>query len=88
VTSISADTADNTGGEVFGVRAVVLAVADLAAVLAGLVFVVTESTVERGELAQLVPLELVLAFGNRSSLGINQYELQQNETDKMNSPSQ
>jgi hypothetical protein len=88
VTSISADTADNTGGEVFGVRAVVLAVADLAAVLAGLVFVVTESTVERGELAQLVPLELVLAFGNRSSLGVNQYELQQNETDKMNSPSQ
>jgi len=42
-------------------------VADLAAVLAGLVLVVTEGTVERGELAQLVALELILTFGNRSS---------------------
>lgn len=40
---------------------------NLAAVLAGLVFVVTEGTVECGELAQLVALELVLAFGDRGS---------------------
>jgi hypothetical protein len=71
VTSISTDAADDTGGEVFGVRAVVLAVTDFAAVLTGLVFVVTECTVERGKLAQLVTLELVLAFRDRSSLGIN-----------------
>jgi len=42
-------------------------VTNLAAVLAGLVFVVTEGTVECGELAQLVALELVLAFGDRGS---------------------
>jgi uncharacterized membrane protein len=71
VTSISTDAADDTGGEVFGVRAVVFAVTDFAAVLTGLVFVVTECTVERGKLAQLVTLELVLAFRNRSGLGIN-----------------
>jgi hypothetical protein len=40
---------------------------DLATVLAGLVLVVTEGTVKRSELAKLVPLELVLAFGNRRS---------------------
>jgi len=49
--SISTDATDNPGGEVFGIWAVVLAVTDLAAVLAGLIFVVTEGTVERGELA-------------------------------------
>lgn len=75
VTSISTDTADDACREVLSVRAVVLAVADLAAVLAGLVLVVTEGTVERGELAQLVALELILTFGNRSSLSVNQYEL-------------
>ena len=61
---------------------------DLAAVLTGLIFVVTESTVERGKLAQLVSLELVLAFGDRSSLGVNQYEFRQNEMDGINSPFQ
>jgi hypothetical protein len=33
-------------------------------VLAGLIFVVTERAVQGGELAQLVALEFVLAFGN------------------------
>ena len=88
VTSISTDTADNTSREVLSIRAVVLAVTNLAAVLAGLVFVVTEGTVECGELAQLVALELVLAFGDRGSLGVNQYGLPHDETDRVNSPSQ
>jgi hypothetical protein len=88
VTSISTDAANDTGGEVFGVWAVVLAVTDFAAVLAGLVFVVTEGTVERGELAQLVTLELVLAFRNRSSLRLCQHELRKHEMGGMNSPSQ
>lgn len=37
-------------------------------VLAGLVLIVTEGTVEGSELTELVALELVLAFGNRSGL--------------------
>lgn len=37
-------------------------------VLASLIFIVTESTVESGELTELVTLELVLTFRNRSGL--------------------
>jgi len=68
VSSIATDTADDASGEVLGVGAVVLAVANFATVLAGLVFVVTESTVEGCELTQLVALELVLSFGDGGSL--------------------
>lgn len=42
--------------------------ADLAAVLAGLVLVVTEGTVEGSKLAKLVALELILSFGNGRGL--------------------
>lgn len=37
-------------------------------VLTSLVLIVTEGTVESSQLTQLVALELVLAFGDRSSL--------------------
>lgn len=37
-------------------------------VLAGLVLVVTEGTVQRGQLSELVTLELILTFGNGGSL--------------------
>jgi hypothetical protein len=68
MTSVATDTANNVGSEVLGVRAVVLAVTNFAAVLASLVLVVTKGTVERGEFTQLVSLELVLAFGDGGSL--------------------
>jgi hypothetical protein len=68
MTSVATDTANNVGSEVLGVRAVVLAVTNFAAVLASLVLVVTKGTVERGEFTQLVPLELVLAFRDGGSL--------------------
>jgi hypothetical protein len=68
MTSITTNTTNNVGGEVLSVRAVVLAVANFAAVLASLVLVVTEGTVECGEFTQLVALELVLTFGNGGSL--------------------
>jgi len=67
VTSITADTADNVGSVVLLFRAVIFAMTDLTAVLAGLVLVVTKGTVQSGKLAKLVPLELVLAFRDRSS---------------------
>ena len=71
MTSVTADTTDDVGSVVLSVRAVVLAVADFTTVLASLVLVVTQGTVERGELTQLVALELVLAFRNGGSLWIN-----------------
>ena len=71
---VAADTTDDVGGEVTGLRAVVLAMANLAAVLAGLVLVVTEGTVERGKLTELVALELVLTFRYGGSLWlVHQY---------------
>lgn len=39
-------------------------------VLASLILIITESTVEGGELSKLVALKLILAFGDRSSLVI------------------
>lgn len=64
VTCITAHTADDAGGEVLLLRTVIFAMTDLTAVLACLIFVITECTVESGQLTQLVTLELVLAFGN------------------------
>jgi hypothetical protein len=68
VTSLTTDTADDARREVLLLRAVVLAMADFSAVLAGLVLVVTKGTVERGELTELVALEFVLTFGNGGGL--------------------
>ena len=65
---VAADATDDVGGVVLGLRAVVLAMPDFAAVLAGLVLVVAEGTVEGGEFAELVALELVLAFGDGGGL--------------------
>jgi len=64
VASITADTADDVGGVVLLLRAVILAMSNLAAVLAGLVFVITQSSVQGSKLTKLVTLELVLALGN------------------------
>lgn len=51
VTSVATDTADNAGCEVLAVGTVVLAMSNLAAVLAGLVLIVSQSTVERSQLS-------------------------------------
>lgn len=67
---VTTDTADDVGREVLLLRTVVLAMTDLAAVLACLVLVVTQGTVQGSKLTQLVTLELVLAFRNRCSLMI------------------
>ena len=71
VTRLATNTADDARGEVLLLRAIILAVTNFTTVLTGLVLVVAEGTVERGKLAQLVTLELVLAFRDRSSLGID-----------------
>lgn len=68
MTSIAADTTDNVGCEVLFLWAVILPVADHAAVLASLVLIVTKCTVERRKFSELVALQFVLAFGNGRSL--------------------
>jgi hypothetical protein len=73
--SVATDATDNTSSVVLFLRAVVLAVADLATVLASLVLVVSEGTVERSEFSELVSLEFVLAFRNGRSLGSISIEL-------------
>ena len=66
---VTADAADDVGCVVLFLRAVILAMADLATVLAGLVLIVTQRSVERSEFTELVALELVLTFGDGGSLG-------------------
>lgn len=54
--------ANNVGSIVALFRAVVLAMTETTAVLANLVFIVSESSVECGQFAQLVLFENILAF--------------------------
>lgn len=64
VACVTADTADDAGSVVLLLRAVVLAVSNLATVLASLVFIIAERSVQGSKLTELVALQLVLAFGN------------------------
>lgn len=70
MTSLTTDATDDAGSEVLLLWTIVLAMANLSAVLTGLVLVVTKGTVEGGKLAELVALELVLAFGDGSRLNV------------------
>lgn len=65
---VATNAADDAGGEILLLGTVILAMADLTTVLTGLVLVVTERSVEGGELTKLVALEFVLALRNRGSL--------------------
>jgi len=66
VASVATNATDNVGGEVALLGTVVLAMSDLTTVLASLVLVITESTVESRQLTKLVALELILTFGDGS----------------------
>jgi hypothetical protein len=68
VAGVATDTADDVGGEVASVGAVVFAVSNFATVLAGLVLVVAEGAVQGGQFAKLITLELILAFGDGCGL--------------------
>jgi hypothetical protein len=65
MSSLTTNTANDARSEVLLLGTVVLAMTDLATVLAGLVLVVTEGTVKGSKLTELVSLEFVLAFGDR-----------------------
>lgn len=62
--STSADTADDVRCEVTLFGTIVLAVTDIAAVLADLIFVVAKCTVEGGEFPKLVTFVIILTFGS------------------------
>lgn len=68
VAGIATHPTDDAGSKILLLRAVVLAVSDLATVLASLVFVVTQGSVQGSELTELVTLQFVLALRNGSSL--------------------
>ena len=64
VTCATTDTTDNVRCEVTLLWTVILAVTDTTAVLADLVFIIAQSTVERSKFTELVPLVVILALGS------------------------
>lgn len=68
MTGRAADTTDDVGCEVALLRTIVLAVTDPTAVLADLVLVVAQSSVQRGQLAKLVTLVVILTLRRGGSL--------------------
>lgn len=68
VSCTTTDPTDDVRGEVALLWTIVFAMTDSATILADLVLVVTECTIERSKFAQLITLVVVLAFGCGSSL--------------------
>lgn len=68
VASVTTDTANNASRKVLTLRAVVLAMANLSAVLTGLIFVISKGAVKGSKFAKLVSLEFVLTLRDGSRL--------------------
>ena len=64
----TADTADDVRCEVTLLRTVILAMTNTTAILADLVLVIAQSTVQSRELAELITLVVILPFWGRRSL--------------------
>lgn len=62
------DTTDDVSSKVALLRALILPVTDVAAVLTDLVFVVTKGSIESSKFAELIALVIVLAFRCGSGL--------------------
>lgn len=65
---VTTNSADDAGSKVLSLGTIVLAMPNLSTVLTSLVFIISKSTVEGGQLSKLVTLEFVLTFRDRSSL--------------------
>ena len=63
-----ADTTDDVSSKVALLRALILPVTDVAAILAHLILIISKSSVESGEFTELVAFVIVLAFGRGSGL--------------------
>jgi len=68
MTGVTADTTNDVRSVVLLLGTVILAMANLTTVLAGLVLVITQSSVQGSEFTKLVTLELVLSLGYRCCL--------------------
>jgi hypothetical protein len=68
VSGAPADTADDVSSKVALLRALILPVTDVAAVLTDLVLVVSKGSVESSKLAKLIAFVIVLAFRCGSGL--------------------
>jgi len=68
VPGASADTADDISSKVALLRALILPVTDVAAVLADLVLIISKGSVESSKFAELIAFVIVLAFGCGSGL--------------------
>ena len=62
------DTTDDVSSKVALLRALILPVTDVAAILTDLVFIIPKGSVESSKLAELIAFVIVLAFGCRSGL--------------------
>lgn len=71
VAGVATHSADNASSEVLLLGAVVLAVSYLATVLASLILIITQGSVQSSKLTELVTLQFVLALGNGSSLWVS-----------------
>jgi hypothetical protein len=70
VTSATTNTTDDVSSEVTLFRAVVFAVTDSTAVLANLVFIVSECSIQSSKFAELIAFVIVLTFGSGCSLNM------------------
>lgn len=68
MTCTTTNATDNVCGEITLLRTVILAMANTTTVLANLVLIIAQSTVESGKFTELVPFVVILAFGCRSGL--------------------
>lgn len=68
VPSASAHTTDDVSSEVALFGAVIFAMTKTTTVLTNLVLIVTKGTIQRGQLAELIALVIVLTFGSGSGL--------------------
>jgi len=68
VSSAPADTADDVSSKVALLRALILPVTDVAAILTDLVLIVSKGSVESSKFAKLITLVIVLAFRCGSGL--------------------
>lgn len=64
----AANTTNDVSSEVSLLRTVVFAVTDTTTILAYLIFVVTEGTIESSKLAELIAFMIILTFWSRRSL--------------------
>jgi hypothetical protein len=68
VSSRTTNATNDIGCEVALLGTVILAVSNIATVLANLVFVITKGAIKSGEFTELVALVIVLTFGSRRRL--------------------